>query len=239
LSRELAVVGTDTEVGKTVVAAVLAASWANSWAEGGPVAYWKPVATGGYPGDPDRDAATAARLLGPGVEILPETYLFPDPLSPHLAARLAGAAIDPARVLADLDRHRSEGLGIGRAQGRAQDRALVVEGVGGVLVPFTDEGYLLADLLVAARLPCLLVARSTLGTINHTLLSLEALRARSLEVAGVVLDGPPNPENRRAIERLGRVTVIAEIPPLTLDRAGIAAAARAFDPEGRLWRLLS
>jgi malonyl-CoA O-methyltransferase len=231
LSRELAVVGTDTEVGKTVVAAVLAASWANSWAEGNPVAYWKPVATGGYPGDPDRDAATAARLLGPGVEILPETYLFPDPLSPHLAARLAGAAIDPARVLADLDRHRSEGV--------VHDRALVVEGVGGVLVPFTDEGYLLADFLVEARLPCLLVARSTLGTINHTLLSLEALRARSLQVAGVVLDGPPNPENRRAIERLGRVTVIAEVPPLTLDHAGIAAAARAFDPEGRLWRLLS
>ncbi|MEA2692753.1 MAG: dethiobiotin synthetase, partial [Acidobacteriota bacterium] len=94
-------------------------------------------------------------------------------------------------------------------------------------------------LLVAARLPCLLVARSTLGTINHTLLSLEALRARDLAVAGVVLVGPFNPANRRAIERLGRVAVVAEIPPLTLDRAGIAAAARDFDPEGRLWRSLT
>jgi malonyl-CoA O-methyltransferase len=217
----LAVVGTDTGVGKTIVSALLA----ESWAARGPVAYWKPVATGGYPGDPDRDAATVARLVGPEVQVLPEVYLFPDPLSPHLAARLAGATIDPARVLADLEQHR-----------RVPGRALVVEGVGGLLVPLTDEGHLLADFLVAARLPCLLVARSTLGTINHTLLSLEALRARDLTIAGVVLDGPPNPENRRAIERLGRVPVVAEVPPLTLDRAGIAAAARAFDPAGRLWR---
>jgi malonyl-CoA O-methyltransferase len=110
--------------------------------------------------------------------------------------------------------------------------------VGGLLVPLTDAGYLLADFLVAARLPCLLVARSTLGTINHTLLSLEALRARGIGIAGVVLDGPPNRENRRAIERLGQVPILAEIPPLTLDRAGIAAAVRAFDAEGKLWRTL-
>jgi malonyl-CoA O-methyltransferase len=219
----VAVVGTDTGVGKTVVSALLAAAWASRE----PVAYWKPVATGGYPGDPDRDAAIVGRLLGPEVQVLPETYLFPDPLSPHLAARLVGATIEPARLLAELASHRAGG------------RALVVEGVGGLLVPLTDDGYLLADLLVAARLPCLLVARSTLGTINHTLLSLEALRARDLAVAGAVLVGPFNPANRRAIERLGRVAVVAEIPPLTLDRAGIAAAARDFDPEGRLWRSLT
>jgi dethiobiotin synthetase/malonyl-CoA O-methyltransferase len=219
----LAVVGTDTGVGKTVVSAIVCAAWA----ERQPVAYWKPVATGGYPGDPDRDAATVARLAGPGVEILPEVYLFPDPLSPHLAAQRAGATIDPGRVLADLERHRA-----------TPGRALVVEGVGGLLVPLTGEGYLLADLLVAAKLPCLLVARSTLGTINHTLLSLEALRAREISIAGVVLNGPPNRENRRAIERFGRVPVLAEVPPLALERPAIAAAARAFDPEGRLSRAL-
>lgn len=214
----LAVVGTDTGVGKTVVSALLAASWAAR----GPAAYWKPVATGA---EEDRDAATVARLAGPGVEVLPETYLFPAPLSPHLAARLAGGRIDPERVLAELGRHRA-----------VPGRALVVEGVGGLLVPLTEEGYLLIDLLAAARLPCLLVARSTLGTINHTLLSLEALRARDLPVAGIVLVGPPNPENRRAIERLGGVPVVAEVPPLALTPAAIAAAARAFDPEGSLWR---
>ncbi|MEA2691968.1 MAG: dethiobiotin synthetase, partial [Acidobacteriota bacterium] len=131
----IAVVGTDTGVGKTVISAVLAAAWASRE----PVAYWKPVATGGYPGDPDRDAAIVARLLGPEVQVLPETYLFPDPLSPHLAARLVGATIEPARLLAELASHRAGG------------RALVVEGVGGLLVPLTEDGYLLADLLVAAR----------------------------------------------------------------------------------------
>jgi len=221
----LAIVGTDTGVGKTVVSAIVCAAWA----ERQPVAYWKPVATGGYPGDPDRDTATVARLLGPGIEILNETYLFPDPLSPHLAARLVGATIDPALLLRDLARYRAAG---------AAGRALVVEGVGGLLVPLTDAGYLLADFLVAARLPCLLVARSTLGTINHTLLTLEALRAREIPIAGVVLDGPPNRENRRAIERLGRVPILAEISHLPLDRPAIAAAARDFDPEGRLWRTL-
>jgi len=219
----LAIVGTDTGVGKTVVSAIVAAAWA----ERQPVAYWKPVATGGYPGDPDRDAATVARLAGPAVEILPESYLFPDPLSPHLAARLVGATIDPELLLRELARHRAAG------------RALVVEGAGGLLVPLTDAGYLLADFLVAARLPCLLVARSTLGTINHTLLTLEALRAREIPLAGVVLDGPPNRENRRAIERLGRVPILAEVAPLSLDRSAIAAAARLFDPEGRLWRTQS
>ena len=222
----LAVVGTDTGVGKTVVAAILATAWAARE----PVAYWKPVATGGYPDDPDLDAATVARLAGPEVRVLSEAYLFPDPLSPHLAARLVGATIEPARLLSELARHRGGGAG---------GRSLVVEGVGGVLVPLTDEGYLWADLLLAARLPCLLVGRSTLGTINHTLLTLEALRGRGIGVLGVVLDGPPNRENRRAIERLGRVPILAEVPPLTLDRAGIAAAARAFDPEGRLWKALA
>src|SRR5262249_55880626 len=148
------------------------------------------------------------------------------PLSPHLAARLVGATIDPALLRKELARHRAAG------------RALVVEGVGGLLVPLTEEGYLFVDFLLESRLPCLLVARGTLGTINHTLLTLEALRARAIPIAGVVLDGPPNRENRRAIERLGRVPVLAEVAPLALDRPAIAAAAQSFDPEGRLWRTL-
>jgi dethiobiotin synthase len=206
----LVVVGTGTEVGKTVVSAVLLAR------HGG--VYWKPLATGGVE---DRDSATVERLSG--CRVLPETYLFREPLSPHLAARLEGSEIDPARVFADYARHR------------AAEPALVVEGVGGLLVPLTDGGYLLADLLVALELPCLLVALSTLGTINHTLLTLEAMRSRGLTVAGVVLNGPRNPENRRAIEKFGGVEVIGEIEPLELlDRESVEQAARGFDPEGRL-----
>jgi malonyl-CoA O-methyltransferase len=100
-----------------------------------------------------------------------------------------------------------------------------------VLVPLTDQGYLLADLLLEMRLPCLLVALSTLGTINHTLLTLEAMRARGLGIAGVVLNGPLNPENRLAIERFGEVEVIGEVPrlePLTAET--MRSEALRFDP---------
>jgi len=210
----LAVVGTGTEVGKTVVSAVLLARYPNA-------AYWKPVATGSRDG---RDVDEVARLAPPEVEILPETYLFREPLSPHLAARLDGASIDPARLLAELARHQAE----------KPERALVVEGAGGLLVPLT-EADLLIDFFAAAHLPCLLVALSGLGTINHALLSLEALRARRMEVAGVVLNGTPNPENRAAIERFGKVAVLAELSPLAaLDRAAVSRAAEGFDLDGVL-----
>lgn len=213
----LAVVGTGTEVGKTVVSAVVLARYASS----SQLAYWKPVATGSCD---SRDMEEVARLTPPNVEILPETYLFREPFSPHLAARLDGASIDPTHLLAELSRHRSE----------KPERALVVEGAGGVLVPLTDAD-LLIDFFAAAHLPCLLVALSGLGTINHTLLSLEALRARRMEIAGVVLNGPPNPENRAAIERFGKVAVLAELSPLSsLDRPAVGEAAESFDRDGRL-----
>jgi dethiobiotin synthetase len=93
----------------------------------------------------------------------------------------------------------------------ATDRLLVVEGAGGLLVPLNDTDYVI-DLAGQLELPILLVARSTLGTINHTLLSIEALRRRDLPLAGVVVNGPETPHNRTAIERYGEVSVIAEIP---------------------------
>ena len=206
----LAVVGTGTEVGKTVVSALVMAKYGR--ASG--LTYWKPVATGARE---DRDVVTVERLSGGRVR--EETYSFPEPLSPHLAARLAGEQIDPERVLAAFE----------------DDGRLVVEGVGGVLVPLNDDGYLLADLLAEMRLPSLLVALSTLGTINHTLLTLEALRKRGLGIVGVVLNGPQNPENRLAIERFGKVEVVGEVPrlePLTAE--ALAAAAARFDPEAIL-----
>jgi dethiobiotin synthase len=219
----LAVVGTGTAVGKTIVSALLLARYAAGGdGEGGSaLAYWKPVATGARD---ERDAETVARLAPRSVGILPESYLFAAPVSPHLAARLEGAAVDPERLLADLARHRA-----GTTSG-----ALVVEGVGGLLVPLTGDG-LLIDFLAAAGLPCLLVALSGLGTINHTLLSLEALRSRGLDVAGVVMNGPPHAENRVAIERFGGVAVVAEVAPIDpLDRPAVARAAAGFDPAGLL-----
>ncbi|MCR6631347.1 MAG: dethiobiotin synthase [Magnetospirillum sp.] len=170
-------------------------------------AYWKPLQTGLK--DEAGDTPTVAALAAlPAERVHPPAHALAEPLSPHAAAELEGVAIDPdALALPD------------------SDRPLVVEGAGGLLVPVT-EGVFIIDLIARFGLPVVLVARSTLGTINHTLLSLEALRARGLAVAGVVLNGPPNPGNRAAIERFGNVRVLAEIPMLDrLDAETVAEAA--------------
>jgi dethiobiotin synthetase len=126
--------------------------------------------------------------------ILPEAYVLPEAMAPHEAARRAGISIDMAKL-----------------EPPATNRLVVVEGAGGMLVPLTDTDYVI-DLAGQLGLPIVLVARSTLGTINHTLLSIEALRRRGLPLAGVVMNGPETPHNRVAIERYGDVNIIAEIP---------------------------
>jgi dethiobiotin synthase len=162
--------------------------------------YWKPVQTGSRLG---RDAETVARLTD--ARCLPEAVLLPEPLSPYEAASLAGVRIEPNAI---------------RLPGT--DRPLVVEGAGGLLVPLNGT-TLLVDLIARLGLPVILAAHSSLGTINHTCLSLEALRARDIPTLGVILSGEPNPANREAIERFGRTAVLAELPWLDpLDRAGLA-----------------
>jgi dethiobiotin synthase len=178
------VTGTDTDVGKTVVSA---------WLVGRLGAfYWKPVQAGNHP---ETDAEIVRRLAGvPPGRILPEAYLLPEPIAPHEAARRAGMSMDMAKLAPPP----CNGL-------------LVVEGAGGLLVPLNDKAYV-ADLAAELHLPIILVARSTLGTINHTLLSIEAIRRRGLPLAGVVVNGPETPHNRAAIERYGKVEILAEIP---------------------------
>lgn len=217
------VTGTGTGVGKTIVSALILTRYGKR----GQLAYWKPIATGS---EEESDTRTVVRLAPRGVEVLPEVYSYGPPVSPHLAARLARRPIEPALVVEAFVAH---------AAGSAE-RNLLVEGVGGLLVPLTDRGLLLADLLAELHLPLLVVASSQLGTINHTLLTLEAARARRLLVAGVVLSGPRNPENRAAIERFGKVEVLAEALPIpSVTRDGIARAARTFDRKGRIKELLS
>jgi dethiobiotin synthase len=218
----LVVTATDTEVGKTIISALILERFGGNHH----LAYWKPVASGARD---DRDTHTVRQLvgkeIGKKIEILAETYLFQEPLSPHLAARLEGKNIDRSKILGTHQHLVAE----------VPHRQLVIEGVGGLLVPLNEEGYLLADLFVDLDLPLLVVARSTLGTLNHTLLTLEAIRRRGLKVAGVVLNGPRNEENRHAIEKFGEVEVLFEVEPLdTLDRPSITKAARGFDIEGRL-----
>jgi dethiobiotin synthetase len=150
--------------------------------------YWKPIQTG-----PEDDTAEVRRLSGG--QVLNHGIRLPDPVSPHLAARRAGTTID----LSLLPTRDSDAA------------AFIVEGAGGVLVPVNDA-QTMADLMVLLGLPVIVAARTTLGTINHTLLTLEALLARSLKIAGVVMIGEADPENRAAIERYGGVKVIAEMP---------------------------
>lgn len=158
-------------------------------------AYWKPVQSG-----PEKDADVIRDLTD--ATIYPTTYDLSEPLSPHEAAKRDGVEIDMNRFeLPDTD------------------GPLVVEGAGGLLVPLTRT-HLVIDLIAQLSLPSILVARSGLGTINHTLLSLEALRARNLPVAGLILSGPKTPHNRKALEDYGKVPVLAEIDhldPLTKD----------------------
>jgi dethiobiotin synthetase len=196
------VTGTGTEVGKTVVAAAIARTLA---AAGREVAVFKPALTGlDDPGEPDH--ALLRRAAGSGQsdeQIAP--YRYGPPASPHLAAALAGEVIDPDRLRAAAE-----------AAGRGAD-ALVCEGVGGLLVPLST-GYLVRDLAADLALPLAIAASPGLGTINHTLLTIEAARSAGLEVAMVVLT--PWPESPTPVEESNREAIasLAGVRPVTLPR---------------------
>ena len=213
--RGLFVTGTDTGVGKTVVSAMLLQRYARDL----PVRYWKPIQTGI---ERDDDTATVTALAGSLARSpVVAGVRLPRPLSPHLSARRAGQAIDLDALEAIAGQ-------------QSRDERFIVEGAGGVLVPVTETA-LMADFIARLGLPAVVVARTTLGTINHTLLTVEALRARGLEVAGVVMNGSPNRDNREAIAKFGHVDVLGEIPPLALvDGTSIEDCAAAFDHDGRL-----
>jgi dethiobiotin synthase len=216
--RGLFVTGTDTGIGKTVVSAALMPRYRAE----APLCYWKPIQTGI---EQDDDTETVRMLGGcTASEIHAEGIRLPRPLSPHLAARLSGERIEPQQLKAMI-------------QALPTGCAWIIEGAGGALVPLNDSD-MMTDLMQWVGLPVLVAARSGLGTINHTLLTLEALRARSLTVAGVVMVGEPNAENRAAIEKYGRAPVVAEAPCLTPLSADTLAhwARENFDPEGSLAR---
>jgi 8-amino-7-oxononanoate synthase len=193
----LFVVGTDTGIGKTVVSALLLRA-ARAL---GRAAYWKPVQTG-----EESDRATVLALAeAPAHEGLPNAWHFPLAASPHAAAAAAGQTIDLARI--------REGLrGLLRT---LTGTRIVVELAGGLLVPYRLEPLVTqADWLAEARVPLVLVARSGLGTLNHTLLSLEALRARHLEPRALFLVGEPHASNKETLERVAGVEHIYELPRL-------------------------
>jgi dethiobiotin synthetase len=220
MTKGIFITGTDTGVGKTVAAAALLHRYRGV----SPLRYWKPIQTG-IELDDDTDEV---RRLGACAdhEIFDEGVRLPRPLSPHLAARCAGQTIDLRALLALLP--------------TAEDIRWVVEGAGGLLVPVNDSETM-ADWIALLGLPVLLVARTSLGTINHTLLTLEALRARSLRIVGVLMSGDRSVDNRVAIEHYGKTCVIGEMPRLDpLARETLAEwSAAHLDPAGHLREFLA
>ena len=199
-SNALVICGTDTDVGKTVVSALVV--------QGLGATYWKPVQSG-LEGGGDSGRLQALLQL-PATRLLPEAYRLQTPVSPHWAAELEGITIDPARLALP-----------------AVAGALVVETAGGLLVPLRRD-WLQIDQLAAWGLPVLLVARSGLGTLNHTLLSVQALRQRSIPLLGLVLNGPLHPDNPATLAALAQAPVLAQLPPVEpLTAAGLAAQWQA------------
>ena len=201
-SNALVICGTDTDVGKTVVSSLVV--------QGLGATYWKPVQSG-LEGGGDSGRLQALLQL-PAERLLPEAYRLQTPVSPHWAAELEGITIDPARLALP-----------------AVAGALVVETAGGLLVPLRRD-WLQIDQLATWGLPVLLVARSGLGTLNHTLLSVEALRQRSIPLLGLVLNGPLHPDNPTTLAALTQAPVLAQLPPLEpLTASGLAAQWQAQD----------
>ncbi len=199
--RQLFVTGTDTGIGKTVVSAILMAGLQGK--------YWKPIQSGL---EETTDTQWIQQLTSlPKDHFYPETYRLEKPLSPHASAAAEGVHIE-------LDEF---------CLPETQDY-LIVEGAGGIMVPL-NKTHLMLDLMKKLDIPILLVARTELGTINHTLLSLEQLRRHGLEIFGVILDGPKNQSNREAIEHFGKVKVIAEIEPMdTINAETLQHAFRQY-----------
>ncbi len=191
------VTGTDTDIGKTVFAAGLTAALG--------ARYWKPVQAGLADGS---DAASVVTLGVTADRVVPEAYRLTTPCSPHLAAEIDGVTIDPKRlVLPEVD------------------GPLVVEGAGGVMVPVTRD-LIFADLFARWGKPVVLVARTGLGTINHSLLSIEALRNRGVPILGIAFVGDAVEDSEATIAALGKVRRLGRLR--RLDPLNAATLAEAF-----------
>ncbi|MEZ2128648.1 MULTISPECIES: dethiobiotin synthase [unclassified Sinorhizobium] len=192
MTPRFVIAGTDTGIGKTVFAAALTDALAGL--------YWKPVQSGL---DGETDSETVGRLGRLAHDrILAEAYRLKTPASPHLSARIDGVTIQPESLSPP-----------------SVDGPLVIEGAGGLLVPLTER-TVFADVFARWQIPVILCARTGLGTINHTLLSLEALRSRSIPVLGVAFIGDEQADTQNIIAALGHVRVLGRLPrldPLTPD----------------------
>jgi dethiobiotin synthase len=187
MAEDLFVTGTDTSVGKTVLSALLVAALDG--------AYWKPIQTGAGEVTDRQQVMEWAQV--PESRTAPESHCFEPPVSPHLAAQAAGITIDLDEI----------------ARPESAVTPLIIEGAGGVMVPINGSELML-DLIKKLAVPAVVAARSTLGTINHTLLTVGALRGAGVELKGVVMIGRENKENENAVEKYGAVPIVGRIPML-------------------------
>ncbi|RVC81600.1 ATP-dependent dethiobiotin synthetase BioD [Mesorhizobium sp. M4A.F.Ca.ET.022.05.2.1] len=186
MTQRIVITGTDTGIGKTVFAAGLAGLLDGF--------YWKPVQSGL---DGETDSEVVARLAGlPPERVLPEAYRLKSPLSPHRSAEIDGVAIKAADLTFPV-----------------LPTPLVIEGAGGLMVPLNRRTKFI-DIFAEWRLPVILCARTALGTINHTLLSIEALRARSIPLIGVAFIGEEVADTQRTIVEFGGVPQLGRLPHL-------------------------
>jgi dethiobiotin synthetase len=203
VTTPIVVTGTDTGIGKTVFSAALVGALDGY--------YWKPVQSGL---DGETDSEAVRRLSSLAVEqILPERYRLKTPASPHLAAEIDGISIDPDRL-----------------QLPSRPGPLVIEGAGGLMVPLTRE-LTFIDVFARWRAPLVLCARTTLGTINHALLSIEAIRARGIPLLGIAFIGDENIDSEQTIVAMGRTRRLGRLPRLPSPAAETlrAAFATSFD----------
>ena len=183
-SKRIIICGTDTDVGKTIVSSF--------FVQGLKSIYWKPIQSGTEEGT---DTKTVCKLLNLDPNrYLSERYKFKAPVSPHWAAERESSFIEPNNLhLPDLD------------------KLIIIETAGGLMVPL-NRNWLQIDQLKVWGAPIILVARTGLGTLNHTLLSLEALRNRNIHVLGIVLNGPPHNDNPKTLEQFGDTKILASLP---------------------------
>ena len=184
MNKGIIICGTDTNIGKTIVSGLII--------QGLKGIYWKPIQSGL---EGNGDTGRIIELLNLSNDrYLPEAYKFQAPVSPHWAAELEGTSIDISKLKLPITK-----------------RPLIIETAGGLMVPLS-RNLLQIDQLKSWNLPVILVAKTTLGTLNHTLLSLEALKKRTIPVLGIILNGPDHPDNPTTLEMFGKVPIICKLP---------------------------
>ena len=184
MSNSYFITGIGTDVGKTVVSSILC--------ELLHATYWKPIQSGDLQ---NSDSKKIQQWLNNTVEIIQEAYLFSEALSPHVASKIDGVSINPAM------------LNLPKTAGN-----LIVEGAGGWLVPINESGITFADLAEQWNIPIILVSRHYLGSINHTLLTIESIQARNMTIHGIIYVGEPLPDTCEIIEKISGVKTLFSVP---------------------------